>query len=351
MIPDHPLVVLVDDSPTIRRLFERRLGDHYAVRAFEAGEALLAGLETLRPSLFVLDWMLPDVEGPELCRRIRAELAFDPVPIAFYTGIDPSPENVRTALEAGADAFLHKGSDPAIAVTQIRALVESYRRISGYLGVQAAILSALKHDIANWLTGISTTAELLAPEVAAHPILAEDVETIRASSRQLVPLLSDLGELLTLDRGLDLERSPRLEIRDVLAEARTWLSGSRLSIEAPAPVEGAVDGCRRALGRVLHYLVRLLEARLPPRSRVELLAARDGGAVRLGIAFEGDPGGTLEGLLAAERLDEDPVHRRDLLPVEYVRRMLRLHGTAAEVSRNDERTEISFRLATVPEGS
>ncbi len=339
------LVVLVDDTVEIRRLFERRLGAWYRVRAFASAEELLAEVATLHPSLFVLDWMLPDLDGIALCRRLRSELAFDPVPIAIFTGVDPSAENVRAATEAGANAFIQKGSDGEIAISQMRALAEGYRRLARYMRSQAAVMSALRHDIANWLTGISTTAELLAPEVADLPLAAEDVETIRASSRQLVPLLGDLGEMLALDRGLELERAEPFEIAELIAEARGFLRDCRLEVAYPEAKSVSTVGSRRALARVLHYLVRLVESRVPPGGAVEVIASPDPGGLRLGVSFPGDQAAALSALFARERLDEEPARRKDLLPVEYVRRILRLHGSKLEVGGEGGRTVLAFRLA------
>ncbi|MCP4714006.1 MAG: response regulator, partial [Deltaproteobacteria bacterium] len=134
------LIVIVDDEDVIGTMFERRFRKLYDVLYYRSAAAMLEDLDGLRPSLMVIDWIMPEMDGVELCCRIRQQHRFDIVPIAFFTGIDPTDENIKTAFQAGAQAFIAKGQSASFLSAQIRTLVESYERLSHYLGQRKVML-------------------------------------------------------------------------------------------------------------------------------------------------------------------------------------------------------------------
>ncbi|CAA9228064.1 MAG: hypothetical protein AVDCRST_MAG76-1081 [uncultured Acidimicrobiales bacterium] len=102
--PRRRLVLVVDDDEMIRRLL-RTVLEADAIEVVEApdGDAALAALEDLKPTVIVLDVMMPGLDGVEVCRRIDHRSA----KVVMLTARD-DPELERAAIEAGADAFLTK---------------------------------------------------------------------------------------------------------------------------------------------------------------------------------------------------------------------------------------------------
>jgi CheY-like chemotaxis protein len=71
-------VLAVDDSPFSRKLLEHALrGQPYEVAFAKDGKEALASIAESRPNILITDWMLPDLSGPELCRKIRSESKAD----------------------------------------------------------------------------------------------------------------------------------------------------------------------------------------------------------------------------------------------------------------------------------
>src|SRR6202043_745318 len=67
-------VLAVDDSPFSRKLLEHALADQpYEVVFAKDGREALASISEFRPNILITDWILPDLSGPELCRKIRSE--------------------------------------------------------------------------------------------------------------------------------------------------------------------------------------------------------------------------------------------------------------------------------------
>ena len=94
-------VLVVEDSPDIARLVQRSLLlEGYEVDVAPDGRGALAVVRDTPPDLIVLDLMLPDIDGMEICRRVRAmEAAYGqaPVPILMLTALDSVPDRVSGA--------------------------------------------------------------------------------------------------------------------------------------------------------------------------------------------------------------------------------------------------------------
>ena len=93
-------VLVVDDEPNIAQLVAMALGyEGFAVETAADGRGALAAVRTFGPHLVVLDVMLPDLDGFEVARRLRA--AAEPVPVLFLTARDSVEDRVR-GLTLGA---------------------------------------------------------------------------------------------------------------------------------------------------------------------------------------------------------------------------------------------------------
>jgi CheY-like chemotaxis protein len=124
------LGLVVDDSAQIRALFARALG-RAGMRTIEAGSGLEA-LELAHTSALdfvVTDIEMPDMDGLELCRRLRQLAATSMVPIVVVTG---APSQADEATAAGCDVVLLKPCSPALLLATIqRLLVKPTRSTDG----------------------------------------------------------------------------------------------------------------------------------------------------------------------------------------------------------------------------
>ena len=104
------MILIVDDhldTGTVLARLLKRCG-HEAV-AVGSGEAALKLLETARPSVIVLDMMMPDMGGLEVLRRVRADAAVKDVPVIIFSA-DYAAESARAAREQGAQEYVVKGA-------------------------------------------------------------------------------------------------------------------------------------------------------------------------------------------------------------------------------------------------
>jgi two-component system, OmpR family, alkaline phosphatase synthesis response regulator PhoP len=113
-------VLVVEDEVSIASfvsLYLKNAG--YLVRTVGTGEEALAQAEAERPSLIVLDLMLPDVDGIEVCRRIRKR---SDVPILMLTARDEDVDKI-IGLEVGADDYLTKPFNPRELVARVKSIL------------------------------------------------------------------------------------------------------------------------------------------------------------------------------------------------------------------------------------
>lgn len=114
-------ILVVDDEPNIvqlARLYLER--DGFKVSAASNGQKALDLVDALHPDLMVLDVMLPQLDGFEVCRRLRAE--DNPIPIIMVTARDEDIDKIL-GLELGADDYLTKPFNPRELVARVRAVL------------------------------------------------------------------------------------------------------------------------------------------------------------------------------------------------------------------------------------
>jgi two-component system OmpR family response regulator len=124
-----PRVLVVDDEPNIRELVQVALKFHgCAVTTGATGGDALRLAESDQPDLIVLDVMLPDIDGFEVCRRLRA--SDNEVPIIFLTARDTTSESI-TGLTLGGDDYITKPFSVEALAARVRAVLRRARRQSG----------------------------------------------------------------------------------------------------------------------------------------------------------------------------------------------------------------------------
>jgi DNA-binding response OmpR family regulator len=118
----RPLILICDDELPLRELIKAVLGDGYRyLEAEDVGQAG-AALRGSKPEAIVLDVMLPGKSGLEFLSELRAKRRKSPIPVVVVSAWQ-SADDQRTALDAGADAFVGKPFDPKDLASVVEALI------------------------------------------------------------------------------------------------------------------------------------------------------------------------------------------------------------------------------------
>lgn len=114
------ILLIVDDSPVNLSLMSGIFRDKHRIKVANNGEkALRLAASDPPPDLVLLDVMMPDIDGYEVCRRLKADPTTRDIPIIFLTGL-VDPEEEKRGLELGAVDFVTKPVNPPVIVARVR---------------------------------------------------------------------------------------------------------------------------------------------------------------------------------------------------------------------------------------
>lgn len=116
-------VLVVDDVHVIRKVLEAKLlAEFFEVVLAGSGQEALEKAHSESPDIILLDVMMPDIDGFEVCRRLKADPLTNHIPVVMITGLDQPSDRVA-GLEAGADDFLTKPTNDVALFARVRNLV------------------------------------------------------------------------------------------------------------------------------------------------------------------------------------------------------------------------------------
>jgi two-component system, OmpR family, phosphate regulon response regulator PhoB len=139
-----PYILVVEDEAALQQLLAYNLerAGFEVAQAHDGEEALLL-IEERPPDLAIVDWMLPQLSGLELCRRLRRKPATANLPIIMLTARGEEPDRLR-GLNTGADDYVVKPFSTAELLARIRAVL---RRVRPALAEEALSFADLHMDL------------------------------------------------------------------------------------------------------------------------------------------------------------------------------------------------------------
>ena len=184
-VTDPPIrkILVADDDPLYRLLLQRRLSSHgYFVQLVRNGaEALEAAQATNAARLLVLDWVMPLMQGPEVCRRLR-DLGDEPYRYTLLLTSKDRTDDIIEGLAAGADDYLTKPFDFQELMARIHVgtrILELHDRL---IATQEQLRYHATHDA---LTGVFSRGALV-------ELLSKEAERARRLRSDFCVLMFDL---------------------------------------------------------------------------------------------------------------------------------------------------------------
>ena len=192
-----PHILVVEDEPPLVEVLRYNLEkEGYLVDVAEDGAVALEKVHHRTPDLIILDWMLPELSGIDVCRRLRADPDTKDVPVIMLTARGEEADRVK-GLASGADDYVVKPFSPAELLARVRAVL------------RRSTTSALDETL---------TYRDLTFDMAAHRVLRGErtVHLGPTEFRLLRVLLKRPGRVFSREQLLDLAWG-----RDIYLEART----------------------------------------------------------------------------------------------------------------------------------
>jgi len=214
-----PYIAVVDDEPDILKLVTVNLEKAgFLARGFSSASRFLESLPDRRPELVLLDLMLPDQDGFEVCRLLRANQAFSSTPIIMLTARTQEYDKVR-GLELGADDYITKPFSPKELLARVKAVL----RRSGVSASRTITIGGLEIDPERFTVHCGETEpKLTAVEFKILLLLAANPGKVYSREMILDHLWGN--EKAVLDRTVDVHIK---NLRDKLGAAGSLIRNIR----------------------------------------------------------------------------------------------------------------------------
>ena len=232
---DEPLVLVVDDLPANVRLLDAVLSPRgYRVLGAGSGPEALALVAEHRPDLVLLDIVMPEMDGYEVCRRLRQDPATAFLPVVMITA--SGDQERLLAIRAGADDFVAKPFDQAELIARVRSLLR-IKRYHDTIEGQAA-------ELAEWNRTLERRVQ-------------EQVEQLERMGRLRRFLSPQLADLVVSSGDESFLESHRRDITVVFCDLRAFTAFAETA--EPEEVMGVLDDYYQALGDLVTRFEGTLE--------------------------------------------------------------------------------------------
>jgi two-component system, sensor histidine kinase and response regulator len=292
----QPSILVIDDEPDNFDVIETLLdGQGYQLHYARNGQQALTRLNSFQPDVILLDVMMPDLDGMEVCRCIKADSKWQTVPIVMVTALT-TKEDLARCLGAGADDFISK----PINSLELRARVNSmlrikqqYDNLQALLKLREDMVYTIVHDLRNPLTSIVLSTEILRFPGLSFQKQQQKIEQIVIASQQLQSLINSLLMMAKLESGKMVLNYTEVDLSalclSALADVEAIAAQKNLTLISELPKPGdtvKVDAAifRRVLDNLLSNAIKFSPSNSQVILRAENLAA---GGAKIQVADSG----------------------------------------------------------------
>ncbi|MBI5816528.1 MAG: hybrid sensor histidine kinase/response regulator [Nitrospinae bacterium] len=223
-----PVILAVDDEESNLLVLKRPLQkEGYRLITSLSGSEALDILAKTEVDLVLVDWMMPGLDGAEVCRRIKADPALSLIPVIMITAKSGS-EDLALGMEAGANDYLRKPVDKLELMARVRSGLREMRirkelrrsndRLRELNKMKDEVISIVSHDLRSPLATIIGFSELLLEDKgnAANNDLRKPLEIIKKSAKWQLSLVDNLLDVAKLEAGgMELDRT-QAKIGDIV---------------------------------------------------------------------------------------------------------------------------------------
>lgn len=193
-------VCIVDDNLIAREtLADLLYPENYELLLVESGVSLLSNLDHLQPDVILLDVMMPELNGFDVCQRLKGDPKWRHIPIILVTALDSKDSLVR-GLDAGADEFVSKpvnGSELRARVRSMLRIKQQHDHLRATLQLREEMANMLIHDMA---TPLSTVALHTSSVLQRQHLAADDLQAMQAIQSELRQLESFINDMLLVTK-------------------------------------------------------------------------------------------------------------------------------------------------------
>lgn len=300
-------VLVVDDTPAnLNLLFSMLTDQGYKVRAAINGAMALKAVFAALPELILLDINMPEMNGYEVCRLLKADERTRDIPIIFISASDEIEDKVK-AFQVGGVDYVNKPFQLEEVLARVESQLTLYRQrreletmrqreityFKELNEMKDRFVRTVSHDLKNPISVIRGYADLLLMDMEKHKpaTVREYLERIKRGSDKMMALVSDLLDLARIESGMGLALAPvplHSFLRAILDDFELLAKQKNIVLSfTPAhdDVMMLVDADR--LAQVVSNLLSNALKYTPEGQRVELVAAVEDGRAHIRVIDTG----------------------------------------------------------------
>jgi len=301
--PDAPSSILVvDDTPANLQLLTGMLRERgYRARPVTSGRMALQAAQTEPPDLILLDINMPEMNGYEVCERLKADEKLKEIPIIFISALNETMDKVKAFGVGGVDyvtkPFQFEEVEARVRThldlrRQKRALQESYERLRALEALRDSLVHMIVHDLRTPLNGIYGFLQLL-EMLGEETLTKKGMGYLQKALRSTVTLMDMSTALLDVNKMEAGEMKLNLAECDLTAAAREVLGrveslkrSRQIVLDGPAhPVTVVADG--DLVTRVIQNLVGNALKFTPEDGEIRVVLGSEGEMVRVEVRDNG----------------------------------------------------------------
>jgi two-component system, sensor histidine kinase and response regulator len=215
-------ILIVDDEQENFDVIEILLfKDNYKLNFVPSGNEALNFLESHQVDTILLDVMMPDLDGIEVCRQIKANPQWCYIPILMVTALNEK-QDLACCLEAGADDFISKpvtGLELRARVRSMLRIKKQYDALQASLQLREDMANMIVHDFSNHLVSIILGCEILSDPDINNSRREKQLGRMQNSAIQLQSLTDSLLMLAKIESGKMVLQRAEVSLTEILESA------------------------------------------------------------------------------------------------------------------------------------
>jgi len=257
-------IMVLDDTTANLKLLEGMLqGRGYRVVQFPRGSLALRAAAQNPPDLILLDIMMPEMDGFEVCRRLKADESLKDIPVLFISALDGTDSKIKAFSAGGLDYVTKPFQEEEVLArvkthlelrrqalrieAQKRQLQEDHDRLRKLEELRDNMTHMIVHDLRSPLSGLLIYAEMLVEELKRlghdeQAAYAENILTAGGRMRDMVTTLLDISRMESNEMPL---ATVACDLREVVANAMTSLGAlvKESAVQFKPPESGTIATC------------------------------------------------------------------------------------------------------------
>lgn len=296
------LILVVDDQHQNLQLVASVLNPLYNLVLTDKGEKALPYALKKRPDLILLDIMMPEISGFEVCRQIRQQPELNTIPVIFLTA-KTEEDDILHAYEVGGVDYITKPFRTRELLARIDAHItlkeqhESILRLNSELAEinkqKDKLLSVIAHDMRSTIGSIANLVEVLMPDIDSMSAkdIAQYLQLIKDGSEKVYSMFDEL--LLWAKsqfQNVPLEQTVlhiRDEAYDVVSQVAIQAGNKNIDIVVDVPAEATVYADTNMVRTILRNLISNAVKFSHAGTSVHIRSSLEDGAVKVSITDKG----------------------------------------------------------------